>query len=134
MEKCFEHWYASLFTMKFGNLCHTAKFDERPPPRLFRRQSGAQVVFDVHCQMALQLFGEFALSPPVIKQTEMPHEPAAQLSNVHCDSLPVVVIQCGAQSSDPPSSPAALECKKRAAQRRSTRARPRRRLAGRLRS
>ena len=77
--------------MKFLCPRHAAEFDLRLPARLFRRHSGAEVVLDVQRQMALQLLGEFALAPTAIEQTEKPHEPAAQLSNVHCDSLPVVV-------------------------------------------
>src|SRR5262245_60389905 len=95
--------------MKFLCPRHAAEFDLRLPARLFRRHPGAQVVFDAQRQMAFQLFGEFALAPRTTEQTEKPHEPAAHLSDVHCDSLPAVAIQCGARSADQLSSPAARE-------------------------
>jgi hypothetical protein len=54
-------------------LRHAAELDECLPPGFFRRHSGAQVVFDVHLQMAFQLFGEFLLAPFVSEQFEEPH-------------------------------------------------------------
>jgi len=76
--------------MKFCGQRYAAKFDERLPARLFRRQTGAQIVIDVQRQMAFQLFGEFPFALLAMEQTEEPHEPAAQLSKVHRDSLLVV--------------------------------------------
>ena len=60
-------------------LCQSraAKFDERSPPRFFRRHSDAQVVFDVHGQMAFLLFGEFTFTPFAIEHVEDPDQPAA---------------------------------------------------------
>src|SRR5262249_34735292 len=72
--------------MKFLYLRHAAQFDERHAPRFFRRHSGAQIVFDMHGQMAFQLFGEFMLAAPAIQHPEEPRHPAAHLSNVHHDS------------------------------------------------
>src|SRR5262245_24975910 len=69
--------------MKFLYLRHATQFDERHAPRFFRRHSGAQVVFDVHRQMAFQLLGEFTLASPAIQHPEEPHHPAAYLSNVY---------------------------------------------------
>jgi hypothetical protein len=58
-------------------LRHAAELDECLPPRFFRRHSGAQVVFDMHGQMAFQLFGEFALAPRAEEQAEEPHKVAS---------------------------------------------------------
>jgi len=58
-------------------LRHAAELDECLPPRFFRRHSGAQVVFDVHGQMAFQLFGEFTFTPFAIEHVEDPDQPAA---------------------------------------------------------
>src|SRR5262249_55791728 len=72
--------------MKFLYLRHAAQFDERPAPRFFRRQSGAQIVFGVHRQMAFQLFREFALASPAMENAEESNEPAAYFSTAHQDS------------------------------------------------
>jgi hypothetical protein len=72
--------------MKFSDLRNAAEFNQRQATRFFRRHSDAQVVFDVHRQMAFQLFGEFTFAPPAIQRPEEPRHPAAHLSNVHRES------------------------------------------------
>src|SRR5262245_25668241 len=62
---------------------YATQFDERHAPRFFRRHSGAQVIFDVHGQMAFQLFSEFALASHAIQHPEEPRDTAAYLSNLH---------------------------------------------------
>src|SRR5215510_4962955 len=56
--------------MKFLYLRHATQFDDRCATRFFRRHSGAQIVFNVHGQMAFQFFGEFALAPRAIEHSE----------------------------------------------------------------
>jgi hypothetical protein len=72
-----------LFTVTFLGQGHASKFDVCSSSRFFRRHSGAQVVFDVHGQVAFQLFGEFALVAFAMEHAEEPHQRAAELSKVY---------------------------------------------------
>jgi hypothetical protein len=63
--------------MKFSDLRNAAEFNQRQATRFFRRHSDAQVVFDVHRQMAFQLLGEFALALLAMEYTKEPHQRAA---------------------------------------------------------
>lgn len=45
--------------------------------QLFGRHAQSQITFDVHLEMAFQLFGEFTLASFAIEHTEEPRQPPA---------------------------------------------------------
>ena len=59
-RKLLEHTPLALLAIPLFCLLHAAERDERLPPRLVRRHAGADVVGDVHVEMALELGGKFA--------------------------------------------------------------------------
>src|SRR5205085_3968922 len=69
------------------HLLDAAELDQGMAPRLGCRHAGAQVVLGVHLEVALQLLGQLPLALIPAKEPGHADGPAAQLSEVHHDSL-----------------------------------------------
>src|SRR5438309_10613279 len=86
LEECFEKRKTAAVAVKFFRLFDTTKLDQRLTTRFCGAHVGAEIVFDVHLEMAVHLGREFAIKPVFVEQPGEPEEQRAQLS--HADSFP----------------------------------------------
>jgi hypothetical protein len=63
LEKCFKEWQPAPVAIDFLGLFHATELHKRLPPRLCGIHARAQIVFDVHLEMAFHLGGKLVLSP-----------------------------------------------------------------------
>jgi hypothetical protein len=65
----------------FRRSCLSVKRRSCHSPGFLRRHPGADVVVDMHLQMALELVGKLAFASGFDKQSLQPEQPRAQLSH-----------------------------------------------------
>jgi hypothetical protein len=70
----------------FFNLLNAAQFDERLAARICGRHPGAEVILNVHLEMALKLLGHLALVPLPAEQVAKANQNCPYSSHENCSS------------------------------------------------
>ena len=86
LQNCFQQGKTSPVPVILLGLLDAAEFRQCLPPCDFRTHAHAQIVFDVHLEMALDLRGKIFFSPFLSKQFAQPQHPGAY--QPHADSFP----------------------------------------------
>ncbi len=86
LKERFQKGQSAALAIKFFGLFDASEFDHRLATCFCGAHTGAQIVFDVHLEMAFHFVSEFALSPVFAKETSQTYEQRAQ--QLHADSFP----------------------------------------------
>ena len=81
LQECVEHGETALFAICLFRGLRPAQPDQRLPPCFRGAHSRAQVVGDMHLEIALDLFRQFALAPVIVEQAGKAADENAQVSH-----------------------------------------------------
>jgi len=83
LQQRFKKRKPAAVAVVFFGLLHAAELDQRLTPRLFCAHPRAEIIFNVHLQMAFHLRGEFAVAAFPMEQSAKSRKPSSQPPHNH---------------------------------------------------
>src|SRR6266566_1870747 len=79
----FKEWKTAPVAVDFFGLFDAAELDQRLTPCFWGANAGAQIVFDVHLEMAFHLGSEFAFASLLAEESAEAQQPCSDYSHNH---------------------------------------------------
>src|SRR6266446_443050 len=92
-----KEWKTAPVAVDFFGLFDAAEFHEGLAPCFWGAQAGAQIVFDVHLEMAFHLGGEFALASLLAEESAEAQQPCSDYSHNALRDSPLL-LKCPSSS------------------------------------